>query len=381
VSARDQPDMSAASRSGELQTPARIYAELDRYVIGQERAKRKLAIAAYNHSKRIAAPPTTTGVTLRKANVLLHGPTGCGKTHLARQLARILDVPFIIVDATDFTEAGYYGKDVETIIGELLLETQDVEAAQRGIVFIDEIDKIATRSGGARTGAGSRDIGGEGVQQALLKLLEGKVIHAPVNVTQHWNKHDFVSVDVTNVLFICAGAFSEMDRGSTSRIDGFAATGTDSHARRLAGAEPSVLSADQEMGPAGAVAPPTPAPTTEDFRRYGFTPEFLGRLPIRVGLEELNAAQLLRVLSEPPDAILKEYRALLELDGVDVSWDADSFRPLAERVQRQGLGARVLRTLAEELFEEVMFNAPDWRGRSVRVGRADVEQRLSELGY
>jgi ATP-dependent Clp protease ATP-binding subunit ClpX len=207
-------------------TPREIYAELDKYVIGQERAKRVISIAAYNHLKRVELRARGEDIVPKKSNILLIGPTGCGKTHIARNLARILNVPFTVVDATEYTEAGYYGKDVEVMIGELLFKTDlDVEATQKGIIFIDEIDKIARRGHGARTGAGSRDIGGEGVQQGLLKLLEGQEIFVPLNVTQHWNKHDFTLVDTTDILFICAGTFSDLQRGTGSTEIGFTGQG------------------------------------------------------------------------------------------------------------------------------------------------------------
>ena len=383
-----KPSTERPSPAPSLQTPAAIYAELNRYVIGQRRAKRKLAIAAYNHQKRIALGSRRTRVPLRKANVLLYGPTGCGKTHLARQLARILQVPFIVVDATDFTEAGYYGKDVETIIGELLLDTGSVEEAERGIVFIDEVDKIASRAGGARTGAGNRDIGGEGVQQALLKLLEGKVIHAPTDVTQHWNKHDFVAVDVTDVLFVCAGAFSDMELAVAGRVQGFGpptptpTPTADSGPVPAAPTSGGILSAADAVDAAtggSAAAAARSAPSVEDFRKYGFSPEFLGRLPVRVGLQELSTDELMEVLEDPPDAVLKEYRELLRIDDVALSWEEGAFRPLARHVHRHQLGARVLRTLVEELFEEVMFQAPEWGGRQLHVSGTDVEKRLAEI--
>src|SRR5438105_10096359 len=192
-------------------TPRQIFDHLDRFVIGQQSAKRAVATAAHQHLKRIEQRRSGAKTLLRKTNLLLMGPTGSGKTHIARNLAELLEVPFTIADATEYTEAGYYGKDVEVMIAELLFKSgHAIEETQRGIVFIDEIDKIARRSQGARNGAGSRDIGGEGVQQSLLKLLEGREIFVPLNVTQHWNKHDFVQVDTSDILFICAGTFSDL---------------------------------------------------------------------------------------------------------------------------------------------------------------------------
>ncbi|HUV07407.1 MAG TPA: AAA family ATPase [Spirochaetia bacterium] len=345
-SKRDKPLPSLA--------PQGIYEQLDRYVIGQHRAKKKIALAAYNHIKRIKFNRNNPEYPLQKSNILLYGPTGCGKTHLARTLARVLDFPIVLVDATDYTEAGYYGKDVETIIGELLLKTGSVEEAQCGIVFIDEIDKIATRRGGMRNGAGNRDIGGEGVQQALLKLLEGKTIFAPTNVTQHWNRHDFVPVNVSDILFVCSGAFSDLDYYRVSTVQGF--TG-------------ERIPVDEQ----------DPTITLEQFQKYGFMPEFLGRLPIRVGLKSLTSSELIDVLTLPPDSILSEYRRLLEADGITLTVEREAYEPIVEAVEAKRMGARSLRTIMEEILEEIMFRAPELRGKKINLTKSMVNQRLESL--
>jgi len=343
---------------GAIPTPRTIYEHLNEYVIGQERAKRTLSIAAYNHYKRLKgimeAQPGEEQL-LRKSNVLMIGPSGCGKTHIARNMARFLNVPFAVVDATEYTEAGYYGKDVEVMLGELLFSADlDPEVAQTGIVFIDEIDKIARRNHGQRTGAGSRDIGGEGVQQSLLKLLEGTTVFVPYNITQHWSKHDFVQMDTTNILFICAGTFTDMKRGSSERTPGFTA---------------------EEVSP-DALVPFEKRVQVEDLLQYGMIAELLGRIPVIVELSELTEEQLVRIMVEPPDSVLKEYAHLMKLDNVDLTVEDDALYRVAHYARRRKLGARALRTIFEDVMHDVMFDAPEQEGGEVVITEEDVESKL-----
>jgi len=346
--------MKISEKEGDFRwTPKRVYEELDRYVIGQERAKRVVSIAAYNHLKRLQLWEQGAENLPKKSNILMIGPTGCGKTHIARNLARILDVPFTIADATEYTEAGYYGKDAEVMIGELLYRCDlDVEAAQRGIVFIDEIDKIARRSHGARTGAGNRDIGGEGVQQALLKLLEGTETFVPLNVTQHWNKHDFVLVDTTNILFICAGTFTDLHAGYSSSEIGFGHSGAKKRTNRI---------------------------STQDLLGYGLMAEFLGRLPVLVGIGALTEQDLFKILREPPDSILREYETLLDTDNVEMEITDDALRLIVKTSVRKRLGARGLRTIFEEVMHDVMYDAPENRGEKIVIDVDYVTERLKDV--
>ena len=334
-------------------TPRQVFEHLDRYVIGQRAAKRAVATAAHQHLKRIEQRRLGKPSLLRKSNLLLIGPTGSGKTHIARKLAELLEVPFSVVDATEYTEAGYYGKDVEVMVAELLLKSgHSIDATERGIIFIDEIDKIARRNGSARTGAGSRDIGGEGVQQALLKLLEGREIFVPLNVTQHWNKHDFVQVDTSDILFICAGTFTDLHQVQIDKQVGFGSTGRRMGAARL---------------------------RVKELIEYGMLAELLGRLPVQVQLEELTPDELYEILTAPPDSLAREYREALALDGVELDFQESALRAVVEFAVEKKLGARALRGILEEVLADVMFEAPEKHGEQVAIDRRYALARLKRV--
>jgi ATP-dependent Clp protease ATP-binding subunit ClpX len=331
-------------------TPRRIFEQLDQYVIGQRHAKEVLAIAAYNHLKRIEYLKFGGEVSIRKSNILMIGPSGSGKTYLARTLAKILDVPFAYNDATAFTEAGYYGEDVEVAIGRLLYATnQNVKNAENGIVFIDEIDKIGRRSGGSRTGAGQRDIGGEGVQQSLLKILEGEKLFVPLNVTAHWNKYDYVEVDISNILFICAGSFNDLEEQSDGRSVGFFERNEPAH---------------HEI-------------STDALVKYGFLPELLGRLPVRVELDELTAADLVSILTEPREAMIPEYQRLCALDQIQLDFSREALFAIAHAAIKQRLGARALRAILEKVLHPILFVGPERAGERIVIEAADVGRVMS----
>ncbi len=355
LSASGGPRRAPAQRPEEIRvfTPRQIFDHLDKFVIGQDAAKRAVATAAHQHLKRCEQRRLGRPTLLRKSNVLLMGPTGSGKTHLARNLAELLEVPFVVVDATEYTEAGYYGKDVEVMVAELLFKAgHSIDKTQRGIIFIDEIDKIARRGSGARTGAGSRDIGGEGVQQAMLKLLEGREIFVPLNVTQHWNKHDFVQVNTTDILFICAGTFTDLHQAQVDKKAGFGAAAARPGDKRL---------------------------RVKDLIEYGMLAELLGRVPVHVQLGELTADELLLVLTAPPDSLVREYREALLLDGVELDLEESALRELVGYAVEKKLGARGLRSILEEVLADVLFEAPERSGERVSIDRKYVLARLRKL--
>jgi ATP-dependent Clp protease ATP-binding subunit ClpX len=325
-----------------LARPAGIKQSLDGYVIEQEKAKKVLSVAVYNHYKRLACRPSTGGVELRKSNILLIGPTGTGKTLLARTLAKSLDVPFAIADATALTEAGYVGEDVESIIHSLLQNADyDIERAARGIIYIDEIDKIARRT----DMSSGRDVSGEGVQQALLKLLEGTMAGVPPKGGRRHSQNELVQIDTTNILFICGGTFSGLDRIISRRIGARTAGFGVRHPHAAA----------KHAGPARMQAEPG------DLVKYGFIPEFVGRLPIVATLHELSEAALARILVEPKNALTKQYQKLFAMEGVRLKFtDAALSAVIRKAVQRKS-GARGLRAIMEAAMLDIMFELPDYK--------------------
>ncbi len=362
---KPQPEEKKEKEAGpafdikKIPAPHIIKGKLDEYVIGQDQAKKVISVAVYNHYKRVATD-TMDDIEIEKSNILMIGPTGSGKTYLVQTLARLLDVPLAITDATSLTEAGYIGDDIESVVSKLLaVSDNDVERAQKGIIFIDEIDKIAKKKSTT-----SRDVSGESVQQGLLKLFEGNDVEVPVGAT---NKNAMVpleTVNTRNILFICGGAFPDLDGIIKSRLTQDSSIGFSAHLKDTYDKDPDILS----------------HVTFDDLRAYGMIPEFLGRLPVVVTLQGMTRDMLVNILKKPKNAILKQYQKLLALDGVDLEFEDEAIEAIADKALQKKTGARALRSIIEEFMLDVMYEIPkDDNIGKVVITKDYIEKKGSPL--